>query len=471
MSSVSRVIQVTVPGLIFHQGYLRVSSKPCIPQDIPKKKLYSFSSALFLQIEDIKDISESVFSQYNREVIKINSKNKVEGGKPNSSNNAGNDGAVVRMLKFTLTDGVQKIFAAEKVPIMGFSLQTTLPGSKVRLENSVLSFGIIWLKPEDVSILGGVVSELSTNYCFLNSLAKILGLPASHSSRSSGSLELDAQQQPFVNQDTSLILTKASQDSFCFREKCLQKKQEQINLLTISKDFPELEILDSNFLSGEESFIDCTTEREKQRLARIEKKKQKEHLMRNFFKRGYLASDENLRHKRPPEHNNNIINTCLINVESDDDLIIVEDFTIKQRPSLQLNFIIKLLEESSDQLCSLKGYLVSLINKFDKENLVVKGLFDDGTGRIPVELDKNVLLPILHLQSLEDYQILSKDEKRKAFQKLKSFFVGMEGMLDIEWNGSEREGKAVKFYPPDDRVYKFYCTEMGLLKSLHLKTN
>lgn len=76
-----------------------------------------------------------------------------------------------------LTDGTQTIQAMEYVPIQSLHLDL-IPGTKILIKGPVeCRRGMILLRPSNVELLGGEVSDLVNTYAPENVLARLIGKP------------------------------------------------------------------------------------------------------------------------------------------------------------------------------------------------------------------------------------------------------------------------------------------------------
>ena len=84
---------------------------------------------------------------------------------------------VKRMLLLELTDGTQVIQAMEYMPINALHLDL-LPGTKILIKGPVeCRSGVILLRPNNVELLGGEVSDWVQMYAPENVLARLVGKP------------------------------------------------------------------------------------------------------------------------------------------------------------------------------------------------------------------------------------------------------------------------------------------------------
>jgi hypothetical protein len=107
-------------------------------------------SMLVLQISDIKDVAQSMYSQLNKE----NTRQMVL---DDATQQAGFiDGK--RLLKLQLTDGHAIVSAMEMKPIPGLSTNTLI-GTKILLKSVPVQRGMLLLNAGNVEVLGGRVEK------------------------------------------------------------------------------------------------------------------------------------------------------------------------------------------------------------------------------------------------------------------------------------------------------------------------
>lgn len=66
-----------------------------------------------------------------------------------------------RLLKLTLTDGSTKIRGLEYTALENVKSSSLIPGTKVKITNVLLRWGLVWLDSKNVEVLGGRVEELA----------------------------------------------------------------------------------------------------------------------------------------------------------------------------------------------------------------------------------------------------------------------------------------------------------------------
>lgn len=66
-----------------------------------------------------------------------------------------------RLLRLTLTDGFTKVRGLEYVALDAIKSSSLIPGTKLKVSNVLLRWGLLWLDTKSVTILGGRVEDLA----------------------------------------------------------------------------------------------------------------------------------------------------------------------------------------------------------------------------------------------------------------------------------------------------------------------
>lgn len=120
------------------------------------------------------NIGQSAYSQHSKITKGLDSNSEVSADKKIPSKW---EPKTKRMLLLHLTDGCQSIQAMEYLPIGHLHLDL-IPGTKILIKGPVeCRRGVILLRPHNVELLGGEVSDLVQTNAPENVLARIIGKP------------------------------------------------------------------------------------------------------------------------------------------------------------------------------------------------------------------------------------------------------------------------------------------------------
>ncbi|NXW11475.1 RMI1 protein, partial [Fregetta grallaria] len=175
-NSSSNLSQAKINRQIFEQWLLtdlRDLEYPILPNcilDVPKGELSGFYS---IQIDSLVDVSQPAYSQ----LQKLRGKNTVN-EEVTASTQAFQkpwEAKPTRMLMLQLTDGIYQIQGMEyqPVPVLHSNLP---PGTKITIQGNIAyRLGVLLLKPENVTLLGGEVDVLLEEYSQERVLARLIG--------------------------------------------------------------------------------------------------------------------------------------------------------------------------------------------------------------------------------------------------------------------------------------------------------
>uniref|UniRef100_A0A8C6W1U1 RecQ-mediated genome instability protein 1 n=1 Tax=Nannospalax galili TaxID=1026970 RepID=A0A8C6W1U1_NANGA len=168
--------QAQINNQVFEQWLLTDLSDleyPLLPDDIleiPKGELNGFYA---LQINSLVDVSQPAYSQIQKLRGK-NTTNDLVSAEPQITQKPW-EAKSSRMLMLYLTDGIVQVQGMEyqSIPALHADLP---PGTKVLIYGHILfRLGVLLLKPENVTVLGGEVDGLSEEYAQEKVLARLTG--------------------------------------------------------------------------------------------------------------------------------------------------------------------------------------------------------------------------------------------------------------------------------------------------------
>lgn len=131
----------------------------CLPSSIFTSDKVTLTGSYLVQLEELKDISQPAYSQL-RKITGSENANVTVQAEPREGP-ARWEGKITRMLKLSLSDGVNKVsaFEYELVPALNISL---LPGTKLVISGPVeCRKSVLFLTRKSVRVLGGCVEALT----------------------------------------------------------------------------------------------------------------------------------------------------------------------------------------------------------------------------------------------------------------------------------------------------------------------
>ncbi|KAJ6645584.1 RecQ-mediated genome instability protein 1, partial [Pseudolycoriella hygida] len=149
------------------------SAVKCLPESVQTNvNAFDLNGNYALQIQYLIDIAESAYEQYRS--LHGKKLDEAEEGPEQSNRNVSKK---KRMLKLELTDGYATVIAMEHSPISSLSSKLC-PGTKILLKGPIRCINkVLFLKPENVQILGGEVEKIAIENAYENVLLKALGRP------------------------------------------------------------------------------------------------------------------------------------------------------------------------------------------------------------------------------------------------------------------------------------------------------
>lgn len=127
-----------------------------------------------MQLKYVLNIGQSAYSQHLKITSGLESNSEVSADKKIPSKW---EPKSKRLLLLHLTDGSQDIQAMEYIPISHLHLDL-IPGTKILIKGPVeCRRGVILLRPNNVELLGGEVSDLVQSNAPENVLARLVGKP------------------------------------------------------------------------------------------------------------------------------------------------------------------------------------------------------------------------------------------------------------------------------------------------------
>lgn len=173
-------VQATFGGDLYKQIYyqllltdLRELGMTCLPESAVTAHKLMLKGSFFLQVDCVRDVSQPAYSQ----LLKItNTEN------PNTAVHADPiekpfpwQAQPKRMLKLELTDGTRRMQAIEFEPVRCMSVDMH-PGIKVLITGPVeCRRGVMFLRADNVRVLGGMVESLLDGNCREALLCRVLG--------------------------------------------------------------------------------------------------------------------------------------------------------------------------------------------------------------------------------------------------------------------------------------------------------
>ena len=170
---------------------------------------------LVLQINALEDVSQSLYSQLDKE----NTQTRQMVIEPTQeATQANNNTAAMpvmtnlskRLLRLTLSDGHVEMPAMELRPIPELSIHTPI-GTKLLIKNAMVQRGMVLLQPENVQVLGGRIKKFE-HQDYQYRLRERLGIPH--------------PPQTSLNNESGDVVADFDEDSFNIDEDALREIEE-----------------------------------------------------------------------------------------------------------------------------------------------------------------------------------------------------------------------------------------------------
>uniref|UniRef100_T1JCB2 RecQ-mediated genome instability protein 1 n=1 Tax=Strigamia maritima TaxID=126957 RepID=T1JCB2_STRMM len=150
---------------------LHLFPNSCLPKDLKSKTKQVVSGNFVLQIDEIRDISQSCYSQ----LMKITNQDEQNLDMAEKPNEPIKKDKITRVLKINLSDGVENVIGMEYKPI-SFLNNLIAPGSKICIHGHfICRLGTFLLTRDNVRFLGGGVQLLKEENTQDKVLARALG--------------------------------------------------------------------------------------------------------------------------------------------------------------------------------------------------------------------------------------------------------------------------------------------------------
>ncbi|KAK8784273.1 hypothetical protein V5799_009359 [Amblyomma americanum] len=150
----------------------------CLPESAVSAHKLVLKGSFFLQVDSVHDVSQPAYSQ----LLKItNTENENTGVRADPDEKPFPWQAhAKRMLKLDVTDGTRQMQAIEFEPVRCMSVDMR-PGIKILVTGPVeCRRGLIFLRADNVRVLGGAVEPLLQDNCQEALLCRVLGRDPSH---------------------------------------------------------------------------------------------------------------------------------------------------------------------------------------------------------------------------------------------------------------------------------------------------
>ncbi|KAH7961376.1 hypothetical protein HPB52_008723 [Rhipicephalus sanguineus] len=145
----------------------------CLPESAVTAHKLMLKGSFFLQVDSVHDVSQPAYSQLLK-ITNTENPNTVVQADPVEKPSPW-QAQPKRMLKLELTDGTRRIQAIEFEPIRSMSVDMR-PGIKVLITGPVeCRRGVMFLRADNVRVLGGMVESLLEGNCREALLCRVLG--------------------------------------------------------------------------------------------------------------------------------------------------------------------------------------------------------------------------------------------------------------------------------------------------------
>ncbi|ODN06355.1 RecQ-mediated genome instability protein 1 [Orchesella cincta] len=147
----------------------------CLPANLKDQRVVKLPEKYGLQVNSVRDIGESSYSQWNK-VKKLENENASVAATDSTEYTQTWQPTPKRCLYLNMTDGSQEVFGLEMQLTPGLSINMK-PGTKVIVTGPVdCRRGVIHLKPSNIRVIGGEVEDIKDSNKMERILASILNI-------------------------------------------------------------------------------------------------------------------------------------------------------------------------------------------------------------------------------------------------------------------------------------------------------
>ncbi|KAI4458924.1 recq-mediated genome instability protein 1 rmi1 [Holotrichia oblita] len=427
---------------------------PQIPPNMKNAKKLILNKSLSLQMMSCVDISKPKYSQ----LQKIKNLNALTRGFDEEKENAPSG---KRMLQLTLTDGVHEICAIEYKTVPKLDINLT-PGAKIKINAPItVRRGQILLEPQSVQILGGEVEEILISHAAENILARSLDLPENphpgtvNESITDVSTENDVNirnnvtnqnpGQTMINRNSNRPINVADEDE-------VRIAAEVEMLLETERDlFEDNTVTETKMTNVKKDKVQHVLEEEMNEYMESELRMNDEIDELLEIEREVLT--ENV--KKSENDNDDQLNSSL---ETEIDLfnsIEMDNYLdkIEADQHIPLETLVTNIANNMFGKYKVRAKFQSVVRKLsvNDDKWVVQICIVDSNSSLAVFIDSCVLNEMIGFTPKEALNLRYQAKNgvqmiMNALDRLKSKFIEIDCVMDIEYNASTESPIIVKFY-------------------------